>query len=230
MKALDPNHKGAIAEAEIAAAAIQLGIPVLKPVAEHSRYDLVFEIGGRLLRIQCKWAAFRTGVVEIRFVTNRRGPNGFIRTRYTADEIDAVAAYCLETDQCYLAPLDLVGERSSLFLRIDPPKNGQRASINSEAAFRLPGAVAQLERASGWQPEGRRFESDQLHFPDAPIEPGAVTVGANKFRNHFGLYMQRAAAGETFNVTRRGKAYVRLSAGSPTQLEVAQPEPADPPL
>jgi hypothetical protein len=42
---MDTNRKGAIAEAEIEVAAIRLGIPVLKPVAEHGRYDLGFEIG-----------------------------------------------------------------------------------------------------------------------------------------------------------------------------------------
>ena len=51
------NRKGAVAEAKIAAAAMELAIPVLKPVAEHGRYDLVFEVASRLLRVQCKWAA-----------------------------------------------------------------------------------------------------------------------------------------------------------------------------
>jgi prevent-host-death family protein len=32
----------------------------------------------------------------------------------------------------------------------------------------------------------------------------------NEFRNLFGWYMQRVAAGERFLVTRRGKPYVRL--------------------
>jgi PD-(D/E)XK endonuclease len=54
---LNSNRKGAIAEAKIAAAAIELGIPVLCPIAEHGRYDLAFEIGGRILRVQCKWGS-----------------------------------------------------------------------------------------------------------------------------------------------------------------------------
>ena len=36
----DTNHKGNVAEAVIAAEAIKLGIPVLKPLVEHTRYDL----------------------------------------------------------------------------------------------------------------------------------------------------------------------------------------------
>jgi prevent-host-death family protein len=37
-----------------------------------------------------------------------------------------------------------------------------------------------------------------------------VTLGAHEFRNHFGWYMERAAAGETFMITRRGRPYARL--------------------
>ena len=51
-----PNVKGNVAELAIAKAAAELGLPVYGPLTEHSRYDLVIEIGGRLLRVQCKWA------------------------------------------------------------------------------------------------------------------------------------------------------------------------------
>ena len=57
MFVLDANRKGAIAEAEIYAAAVRLGVPVLTPMSEHGRYDMAFEIAGRLLRVQCKWAS-----------------------------------------------------------------------------------------------------------------------------------------------------------------------------
>jgi hypothetical protein len=50
------NHKGNVAEATIAAAAIKLGVDVIKPLVEHTRYDLIFDLRPRLLRVQCKWA------------------------------------------------------------------------------------------------------------------------------------------------------------------------------
>ena len=53
---LTTNDKGNIAEAAIALEAIKLGINVFKPVAEHGRYDLAFDLGHRILRVQCKWA------------------------------------------------------------------------------------------------------------------------------------------------------------------------------
>jgi prevent-host-death family protein len=35
-------------------------------------------------------------------------------------------------------------------------------------------------------------------------------VGAHRFRNHFGYYMERAAAGTEVLVRRRGRPYARL--------------------
>jgi prevent-host-death family protein len=44
-------------------------------------------------------------------------------------------------------------------------------------------------------------------------------VGANRFRNHFGYWMERAAGGEEILITRRGRRYARL--GPPdSQLDV----------
>ena len=54
VRAVD-ERKRAIAETKIAAAATELDIPVLRPIVEHGRYDLAFEIGDRILRVQCKW-------------------------------------------------------------------------------------------------------------------------------------------------------------------------------
>jgi prevent-host-death family protein len=45
-------------------------------------------------------------------------------------------------------------------------------------------------------------------------------VGAHQFRNLFGWYAERAAAGEEFLITRRGKPYVRLAPAHP-QLAIA---------
>ena len=37
-------------------AAIELGIDVYRPLGEGRRYDLIFDFGDRLVRVQCKWA------------------------------------------------------------------------------------------------------------------------------------------------------------------------------
>jgi hypothetical protein len=52
---------------------------VYRPVAEGGRYDLIFDVGTRLVRVQCKWAALRGDVLSVPFRSCRRGPDGFIR-------------------------------------------------------------------------------------------------------------------------------------------------------
>src|ERR1700716_2559460 len=78
---LDSNVKGAIAEQAIILAAVKLGVPVGKPVSEHGRADLVFDIGGRLWRVQCKWGRLsRTGdVVSAHVSTRSCVPHGYRR-------------------------------------------------------------------------------------------------------------------------------------------------------
>ena len=89
---LSTDQKGAIAEAAIAAAAIRLGVGVSKRLGPQ-RYDLIFDLGSRLLRVQCKWAIRNDDVVVVRCRSCRRGRNGFVRRDYTRDEVDAIAAY-----------------------------------------------------------------------------------------------------------------------------------------
>jgi prevent-host-death family protein len=203
------NHKGNVAEAAIAAAAVKLGIDVLKPLVEHSRYDLIFDVGGELLRVQCKWAPRNGDVVVVNLAGFRYTARGHIRSVYSADEIDAVAVYCEELDQCYLLPIDLVDGMRGLHLRLAPPRNGQRAALNWAADYEL-GAIAQLgERLRGTQEVAG--SSPASSTSTGPPPSGETEVGANKFRRLFGWYMERAAAGETFLVTRRGKPYVKLS-------------------
>src|SRR3954452_22813113 len=124
------NYKGAVAEAKIAAAAIELGVPVLKPVSEHGRYDLVFDLDGKLARIQCKWGSRRGNVVSAYVSGSYLSPSGYIRSTYTADEVDAIAGYCGELEQWYLLPIELVAGPYMVHLRLASAKNGQCAGLH----------------------------------------------------------------------------------------------------
>jgi hypothetical protein len=80
---MDTNRKGAIAEMKIATAAVELGIPVLRPMAEHGRYDLAFEIAGRILRVQCKWGALDKdgSLIKVALFTRGSLPPGMCARR-----------------------------------------------------------------------------------------------------------------------------------------------------
>lgn len=204
---MGPNQKGAIAEMAVAAEAAKHGLEVLWPLTEHMRYDLAIDLGGEIVRVQCKWARTDGDVVMVNLTTNHLTPlAGYKRSKYSPEEIDVVIAYCLEVDKCYVLPVELVQGRSSFHLRLTPTRNKQRAAVNSAADYEFTGAVAQLARALRWHRRGRRFESDQLHQPD----PDLTTVGAEELGAHTGRFIQRAASGESFLITRRGKPMARL--------------------
>jgi hypothetical protein len=141
--------KGAIAEAAITAAAIELGFFVLRPLPEGRRYDLVIDTGPQLLRVQCKWAPKRGNVIVVNLQTHRCTPRGYVHSTYSADEVDGIGVYCQALKQCYYVPIDRVAGRRAMHLRLAPAANNQSAAINWAADFPL-GAIAQLgERRAG---------------------------------------------------------------------------------
>ena len=151
------DQKGAIAEAAIALAAMKLGIDVYRPLGEGGRYDLILDVGSRLLRVQCKWAASLKQVLVVRCYTFRRTRTGWKKTTYSTEEVDVIAAYSMDLDRCFLIPIELVETKPTIQLRIAPALNNQKRRINwaddFDFAATLPrhqGAVAQLgERQSG---------------------------------------------------------------------------------
>jgi PD-(D/E)XK endonuclease len=132
---LSTDQKGAIAEAEIAAAAIKLGVGVYRPLMEGGRYDLILEVGSLLLRVQCKWARRHYDIVLVRCYSCRRTREGMIKRCYAASEVDVIAAYCQDIDRCFLLPSDLFDGRSAIQLRLAPARNNQRVGVNWAADF-----------------------------------------------------------------------------------------------
>jgi prevent-host-death family protein len=215
----DTNRKGAIAEAEIEAAAVRHGIPVLKPVAEHGRYDIGFEIGPRLLRVQCKWGALddASAVIKVNLQSTWLSAQGYVRTTYREDEIDLVGVYCDGTDRCYLLPSKLVAGRRSISLRLTPPQNGQRACINLASDFEFSGAIAQLgERLRGTQEAAGSSPASSTPSGDSPQ---VHVIGSHELRERFGYWLERARGGDEVLVTRHGSPAVRLEAAALAQVQ-----------
>ena len=146
--------KGAIAEAAIRLAAVELGFHVLQPLTEGRRYDLVIDTGPQLLRVQCKWARRKQNVIIVDTSTRRLTPHGYVSTTYTADEIDGVGAYCQELKRCYYLPIAIAAGRRLFHLRLAPAANHQQVAINWARDYDF-GAIAQLgERLTGSQEVG----------------------------------------------------------------------------
>jgi hypothetical protein len=152
---MTPSMKGAIAEAVIAAEAVKAGVGVLRPIVEGLRYDLVFDLGGALVRVQCKSGRVVRDVVVIGTRTCRHTPNGYVRSSYTASEIDAVAVFCAALNTCYFLPIEEISGHSTVHLRLRAAANNQRIAVRYAAEFEFHGAIAQLgERLTGSQEVG----------------------------------------------------------------------------
>ena len=139
---------------------------------------------------------------------------GYVRSTYSATEVDAVAAYCADNETCYLLPISEIEGLAAIHLRLTPARNGQFAGVRMAADYEL-GAIAQLE-------ERRHGMAEVVgSSPTSSTSPpnDAEVVGAHEFRNHFGLFMQRASRGERFYVTRRGRPFVVLGPAEPTLLD-----------
>ena len=209
---LTTDQKGATAELAIATEAVRLGFGVLRPLSDGHPYDLIFDIAGRLVRVQCKWARRRGDVVRIQASRCRRvAGGGLLRRSYSAEEVDFVGAYCPDTDACYAVPIDEVPPSGSLHLRLARARNGQIAGLHFASEYSL-GAIAQLEERRHGMAEAVGSSPTSSTPTGAPAVP--VLVGAHEFRNRFGWYMERAAAGEEVVVSHRGRPRIRVSPAS----------------
>jgi hypothetical protein len=141
---LTTNQRGAIAEAEIVAAALKLGIGVFSAVHDE-RYDLVFDLRPRLLRVQCKTALLDRDVVVIRCYSCRRSATGLLKRVYTRGEIDAIAAYGAEVDRVFLVPISRIDGRSHIQLRLRPPRNNQTIGVNWADDFDFAATLRRLQ-------------------------------------------------------------------------------------
>jgi hypothetical protein len=147
MENLTSSQKGAVAEAAVTAAVIQLGLTVLRPLCEGRRYDLMVDLEPALLRVQCKLARRVRGVLAINLQTCRHTPRGYIRTSYSASEIDAVAVYSAELNRSFLLPVAEVSGMRDISLRLDATRNNQAQGVRWASDYELEPMITRLRNA-----------------------------------------------------------------------------------
>jgi hypothetical protein len=60
-------------------------------------------------------------------------------TRGYAGEAELFLVYCPETSRTYAVPVDEAPVNSQMYLRVDPPVNGQARGLNWASDYELPG-------------------------------------------------------------------------------------------
>ncbi|MCY6491345.1 group I intron-associated PD-(D/E)XK endonuclease [Leptolyngbya sp. GGD] len=106
---MDTKLRGDIAEQAAILYALKQGWGVLQPVGDRLPYDLVFDVSGRLIKIQVKsaWLDEPSGnyvVDNRRTKTNRRV---MLRDVYQPTDFDFALAYLADLDVFYVFPVDI---------------------------------------------------------------------------------------------------------------------------
>jgi len=81
------------------------------------------------VRVQCKWASCRGDVIVVPLYSTRRAADGLRRTYYSANDVDAFAAYAPGTGCCYYAEFAEIGAQQALNLRLGPTRNNQAIGV-----------------------------------------------------------------------------------------------------
>lgn len=121
------KDKGDLGVAKVHADLVGAGYCVLFPATEHAAFDLVAYREGEFRRVQVKYRAARRGALTVHFRSLWVDRHGTHSTPTDKSEIDLLAVYCPDTDECYFLRPGDYGQ--SVTIRISPPRNNQTKGV-----------------------------------------------------------------------------------------------------
>ena len=125
------KEKGNIGEAVILAEFVKRNIQVAIPVGDNARYDLIAEFNGKLNKIQIKYCDYlsenNSMVCPCASSTNHTTNKHY--TTYEND-VDYMCFYLPRWNKTMIIPIDVIGNRKEIYVRLDPPKNNQKSKIS----------------------------------------------------------------------------------------------------
>lgn len=109
------NIKGKISELEILTYVTKLGYSVSIPFGDKDKYDQIWDVNGKLLKIQiktCRWKDDR----KIGIIFNCYSVSNGKKHTYTKDEIDYFATFW--NNKCYLVPIEECSQEKTLWFEL----------------------------------------------------------------------------------------------------------------
>jgi hypothetical protein len=116
-KPRNTKRTGELAEAAFLHKAVGLGFRVTKPSGDSERYDFVLDSGKRLWRVQIKCTS--SVIMSGYTIQATHAVYGKSGVAYTNEDIDILAAHISPLDLWYLIPVQALGKRTSVTLRLD---------------------------------------------------------------------------------------------------------------
>ena len=120
------KQKGNIGEAKCLAKMVELGVPVAIPFGDNERYDLIIEYQGKLQKIQVKYSTQQDSPGSVVFKT-ASSTNHTTNKHYDTyqNDVDGFLLYNGINDEVYYLPIEIIGNRKTITIRMEPCKNGQ---------------------------------------------------------------------------------------------------------
>lgn len=116
-------------------ALVSEGYPVLLPFGDNQRYDMVVEVGGLFVTVQCKTGRLRDGAVLFRTCSSTAHRGGG-QESYRG-QVDVFGVYCHELRAVYFIRVEDVGA-SSCALRVVPATNSQVRHVRHAGDYVFP--------------------------------------------------------------------------------------------
>ena len=121
---MDTNTKGKLTELKVLTQIVEQGYSVSIPFGDKDRYDQIWDINGRLLKVQVKTARWKDEnqkaiIFSCKSVYARSNKQS-VQHKYTKNEIDAFATYW--EGKVYLVPVEECSTEKTLWF--SPPSNG----------------------------------------------------------------------------------------------------------
>ena len=133
---LTAKQKGNLTELQCLTAFYQEGCHVSLPYGENSRYDMIVDVQGKLIRVQVKTSSLKNNsndAITFSCRSSHVNSTGVKNIKYTDEEIDYFATFW--EGQCYLIPVSECSTEK--ILRFSPPRNGQIKGISFASDYTL---------------------------------------------------------------------------------------------
>ena len=126
---MNTKQVGNISEAKALFEFQRRNIPVAIPWGDNERYDLIAEFNNKLNKIQVKTAnEIRNGAILCYARSSTNHTTNKKLTNYK-DDVDYFIFYNQTLDKIAIVPIEYIGDRKQICLRIEEPKNGQIKNI-----------------------------------------------------------------------------------------------------
>ena len=142
---LTSKQKGNLTELQCLTAFYEQGCHVSLPYGENSRYDMIVDVNGKLIRVQVKTSSLKgEGAIVFSCRSSHVNSTGVKNIRYSAQEIDYFATFW--EGQCYLVPISECSTEKTL--RFIPPRSGQLKGISFASEYTIQKQLEQIRGGS----------------------------------------------------------------------------------